>query len=506
MSIQDYKVFLKENFKVLSRHGIRDNLTIQKKNGHKVYSTIDSLVSAMMSDLNLSITEINIPELNKALDELSEVNTATESDYVSEEEIWRQYGEIVEIRGGNQLMIKKAYEGDYFTQGREGDEIDIFDAKQILAKMLSQISRKAKLPYKSKDIEKDITRELKKQLDLRKKTVFEKLRHNPKAPEDGFLHVLEGLQVENITRDLKIIKHWMWCIKRRVLGLKVYNQVFPVIVGAQGICKCLLVKRLCTPLGEFFSELELKDISEERSIANDSNQNLALLFDEMASSERASIQHLKRWVTADELTVRIMGTNDRITKEKIAQGIGTSNDDLRDILNDKTGNRRFYQVLCKRPVNSPANWVNEPEYDEGSDVWQEMWQHVDESLPDGYWSPSKDKDILEVMAASVSRNPIDLWLEDEIDWEYTYQDEQFIFKSTEVLFERYNEWLTSAKYRSGYNKENFSRHLKTFLSARDSRCIKTKQRSENQNLNGFLVPSKEGRKEQKKFKTRAVQE
>jgi len=483
-----------------------EGLTVKRRNGRIEYS-LTSLYTNLLTDFHADPAVLTMPILQDACNiVLERLNTAEQEEEraaITEEEIWDYFSEIVEFRGGNVMVLHGEFEGDYFTTKIEDEhcEIDMHSVTQIFKKIYTTLRRDYIMPYPLSIMCDDLPRRLEQQLAARKAAVMEKLKYDPEAATDGLEKLCGFLETEHPEEDVKILKHLLWNVKRKAIKGKTYDQVFPVFVGGKGIGKSVAAKWLANPIGEFFQELELKDISEERSIANDSAQNMLMLFDEMASAERASIQHLKRWVTADELTIRVMKTNNRVTKEKIAQGLGTSNDDLQDILSDKTGNRRFYQITCLRKASTKADFIGNPEYAEGSQFWLDIWRSIDENQTRGFWDPSVDQKILAVMNQSVSQNAIELFLEEYIDWTIPYTDDQFVFVRTDDIFASYKNWTKESQNRSTYTKHNFSRKLLGFLKDLDPRCVA--ERSGNKR--GYVLPSKEAAiKSTSKFATRKL--
>jgi hypothetical protein len=481
-----------------------EGLTVKKRGGRIEYN-ITELFTTLITEFHADPSSLTMQIVQNACSNIaaSLENSEAEGERaaISEEEVWNFFSEIVEFRGGNVMVLNGEFEGDYFTEVDDVCEIDMHSVTQIFKKIYTTLRREHIMPYPLAIMCDDIPRRLEQQLATRKATVMSELAYDPEAPTDGLDKLVGFLETEHPEEDVKSLKHLIWNVKRKAIKGKTYDQVFPVFVGGKGIGKSVAAKWLANPIGEFFQELELKDISEERSIANDSAQNMLMLFDEMASAERASIQHLKRWVTADELTVRVMRSNHRVTKEKIAQGLGTSNDDLQDILSDKTGNRRFYQITCQRKASQKAAFIDDPEYAEGSQFWLDIWRSIDENLTSGFWNPSVDLKILSVMSQSVSQNAIELFLEEYIDWTITYDDDQFVFVRTDDIFASYKNWTKESQNRSTYTKHNFARKLLGFLKDIDPRC----KAERSGNKRGYILPSKEAAiKKTSNFATRSM--
>lgn len=483
--------FILNNYTVLPGSYTTASSTVQKKNGRTKYSDED-LYSDLITVQKFKASELPYDVFSEALQQVDDVSelTAEEEEasakpYLEESEFWDNINEIIAFKGGNCLSVIEENDFDIFCE--EGANIDFESAKQITRKLYHSMRKEYIMPYPEAVMVADLPRKLEMQLRLRKAEVIDALVYDENAPAHHLGYLLQSLEVLNFEEDLKIMKHFIYLIKRAAMGHRIFNQVFPVIVGAKGVGKSVVVKRLLRPLKEFVSSLELKDISEERAIANDSANNMVLVFDEMASAEKSNMQMLKRWVTADELTVRTMGTNTRSTRVKIAQGIGTSNDDLQDILNDKTGNRRFFQITSQRAKDNKCEWIESEEYGEEAEAWYDIWRSVDENS-EGYWLPSDNERILEIMSSGVSKNTLELFVDESFDWTYTYSDEEFVFKSFADLFTTYKKYVQEANIRNSYQRPNFSRKIGAVFANVDPRC---KPGKGNGGTRGIMVPKKD---------------
>lgn len=221
-----------------------------------------------------------------------------------------------------------------------------------------------------------------------------------------------GAPPSGIPVSVRAIKHWMWCVKRRMLTRPVKNQLFLVITGGHGVGKSQLIHRLVEePLGFFCLRKTLQDVQEDRTIGIDSYNRGAFVFDEMAHAERTSIERLKGWVTDPKISYRPLYQNKSVTVEKRAQGIGSSNDALELIIPDYTGNRRFVPIEVRAEHNVVAWWIKDSSWAEGEDVWYRIWRGIDENSDQGYYDPDLNTDLRDLMSGRASRGIVDDFLE-----------------------------------------------------------------------------------------------
>lgn len=221
---------------------------------------------------------------------------------------------------------------------------------------------------------------------------------------DYIREIIEATIADKSTHDqyYRILKHWMWCVKRRALGLPIIYPMMIVFSGGQGVGKSTLINRLVEVFKDFvLNNCKLSNIVEERSAAIDSLK-LIWIFDEMPYADKTAIEPIKQWVTMDTIKYRPMGTNSSIEVVKRSMGIGSQNKPLGDTIQDSTGNRRFADFPVKQEKNKYIDIFNPDhkyyeDFQEQGDAWVSIWQDIDESLPRGYVDLAVDKDIMKIM-------------------------------------------------------------------------------------------------------------
>ena len=197
---------------------------------------------------------------------------------------------------------------------------------------------------------------------------------------------LIAFDVENLDDAYDLFRHWLWQVKRNACGLQTKNEIMLVLRSlTHGVGKSWSINYLTNPLNKFILHPGLNSITEERSIALDSSNNLVLNFDELAGAERTAIDGLKKWVTNPNISYRPMGTNMSQTVTKLASGIGTSNKPIAQYIKDPTGNRRFIELILR--VKKRPEITNTDEFKENGIAWISIWKNIDENLENGYYLP-----------------------------------------------------------------------------------------------------------------------
>lgn len=154
-----------------------------------------------------------------------------------------------------------------------------------------------------------------------------------------------------------IIKHYIWQVKRKAARLPVTYHLCPLLVGGQGTGKTTAVNRLNSPLATFtIKGRPVDEIIDPRNYLTLS-ENLIVFLDEMGRAKNACIDHLKTIITADSIDYRPMRTNSIVRVEQSCTFIGASNKELKNVISDITGMRRFSQLNCVQVAASDERHV-----------------------------------------------------------------------------------------------------------------------------------------------------
>lgn len=203
--------------------------------------------------------------------------------------------------------------------------------------------------------------------------------------------------------ELRVMLHWLWCVKRKFLGKEVVYHVMPVLYSLkQGNGKSTAVARLTAPLNDFVVHLSMHQLSDERCY-DALNKNYICMFDEMQGAARTDVDQLKRIITASRIDMRRLYTHNIITLDQNCMFIGASNKQVGELIVDQAM-RRFYQINCAERFDQAA--INAIDY-------VELWQHVDDSRERGYLDEEHAREELAREQARLStEDHIDTFLRD----------------------------------------------------------------------------------------------
>lgn len=140
-----------------------------------------------------------------------------------------------------------------------------------------------------------------------------------------------------------VLGHWIWCVKRKLAGLRVQEAMCPVFQGMSRSGKTTELLRLCEPLGG------LKAITTTDQLCDPRNWQLlhdhyVIVLDEMANMKPANAETLKLVITGQDLKQRVMATTTHVSVSVNASFIGTCNPPLRDVIHDTTSGARFWEI------------------------------------------------------------------------------------------------------------------------------------------------------------------
>ena len=170
-----------------------------------------------------------------------------------------------------------------------------------------------------------------------------------------------------------VVKKFIWQVKRKMVGMPVFDHIMPVLFGAQGRGKTQFIQHFIEPINENVSYPNLKEITDSR------NRQLwkrwVLIVDEMEGYERADVDALKNVITKTLVSGRVMNTHNDFNEVNSASLIGASNKTLDELIKDSTGMRRFIQL----------NWadLDEPGWAIVNGIdYLGLWKSVDETADD----------------------------------------------------------------------------------------------------------------------------
>lgn len=225
--------------------------------------------------------------------------------------------------------------------------------------------------------------------------------------------------------DLAVFKHFMWQVKRKMLGLEVYDHMFINFYGPQGVGKTTALRAwLQSYLTAecYTNSLKIKQALDPK-IFKKMGHTFVCQFDELATGDRTDIADLKQQITSHEMESRVHHTH---TSQKVSQNctfIGTSNIPLFRIFIDSTGMRRFYEIRMMKPID----WAELHKIDmttvwneidaEGRDAYEQSYLHPVRQELAVYQEGKRQKSATEEFMGELGLEPGDKRLRFKPLWE-----------------------------------------------------------------------------------------
>lgn len=203
-------------------------------------------------------------------------------------------------------------------------------------------------------------------------------------------------------REIGIMAHWMWQIKRKAIGKPVVHQVMPIIFGRQGGGKTVALEQLISPIKDFRLNLQMTSLGDERMYKGFA-ANLVILFDELQNIERTNLNTLKNQITTNTNTYRPLHTNLIVNIPMNCSFIGASNKPINENFSDSTGMRRFYQLNALQKLDWTT--INGTDY-------KALWQCIDETLDHGYLTGKILEEVQNQQTNLVNKDEFTTFLEE----------------------------------------------------------------------------------------------
>ncbi len=184
-----------------------------------------------------------------------------------------------------------------------------------------------------------------RQRDARLRALVEMLTGKPSSGTGrhlliAFLTALTGIESPI---QLAVLRHWIWNVKRSLVGLPREHDIMPVIIGEQGSGKSTAVQLLCGPLLELVTSVNVETLTDGRRTP-ELETFFVGIWDEMEGADRGDVEALKNTISCTTRSYRPMGTNLTALAVRSMSFIGTSNKSISTMIRDTTGARRFFEI------------------------------------------------------------------------------------------------------------------------------------------------------------------
>lgn len=218
---------------------------------------------------------------------------------------------------------------------------------------------------------------------------------------EEFLNILLGpIAVDQ----LSVFLHFIWQVKRKALRKEVHYHMMPVFIGETGSGKSEAIKKLLSPLHPLSAGQSLNICSDERYF-HFFSEYLVVNMDEMQRAEKTDLAGLKRTISADMLHYRVMRTHRNMSVQNNSTLIGSSNEELEDLIKDQTSIRRFYSFKTLGREELSRNWDRLNSLD-----FLKIWHSVDASADSPLLSHLGE--IRMSQETMRHKDDIELWMED----------------------------------------------------------------------------------------------
>lgn len=272
--------------------------------------------------------------------------------------------------------------------------------------------------------------------DLFNSIAYRKPKDNGEYNQELWEVVIGLITDENQKLTTATLQHFIWQVKRKILGLEVLYHLMPIPVSEQGWGKSKFIEAFLSPVG--FVTTDFNNLSDDRQISL-FQDNWILFLDEMQGAKKAEIELIKGIISATHRTARLFGTQKTVTFRQNATFIGAANKDIPDLIRD-SAMRRFYQIVFKKIEKENYDVIN------NQIEWIDLWRSVDENGPPPILKFKKELEIIQETYKEISS--LENWLN-------SLDEKTFIFNHSYTateLYSRFSEYDKAAA--NGYVKFN----------------------------------------------------
>lgn len=197
-----------------------------------------------------------------------------------------------------------------------------------------------------------------------------------------------------------IIYHWIWQVKRKMLGKEIRWPIWPHFYGAAGIGKTkTLEKMIDSAIPDFRTTTQLAKIFENTSEVKRMTEYYAWVIDELAvgksaeetadgclTNDQKSI--LKSMLTSTDIDARIYGTQNMMKRDLTFSCISSANVHFADVIFDEQTMRRYFEFTCTATKpSSEEEWTKRMYFTE---FFIDLWLDVNENIEKGYLHLGED--------------------------------------------------------------------------------------------------------------------
>jgi hypothetical protein len=260
----------------------------------------------------------------------------------------------------------------------------------------------------------------------------------------AFTTALTGQPASDI--DVHALAHFIWQIKRKILGLTVEHHLMPIVWGKGGAGKSRALELLISPIkGYVIKGLSFDKLGDDRYFKQLAD-HLLVFFDEMPKVEKASVESIKQIISESTLTGRVLYSNGHKSYPQNCTFLGTSNLSPAQLIHDPTGMRRFHYIKCADKVDRDV--VNNINY-------CELWGEVNEYRDYAYTTEVMDK-LTEVQEELRIKDSVEMFISEGFIIDNGSNEVRFRAREA---YEVYKDYCKEAGISHSLAKQSFNRLL-----------------------------------------------
>lgn len=346
--------------------------------------------------------------------------------------------------------------------------------------------------FKEADIKNIYSQNLFNANKFNKKKIIDSIRYNGIDKEDALDFIEDMASKMFIPETIKGFKninyrrlcaysimHWMWQVKRNLLDLETENEMFIIFFSKkQGTGKTTFIENLISAIGDNnIASKEPKDLIDSRE--NLILEKIVLFFDEInQEGVDKCMATIKKNITADKLTTRMLYSNSHSTIKRRFSGIAGANAEINEYFgDDDSGHRRFFEI--RLDDDKGRNHIDEMFKLKSNPIFNQLWTMVDENCQEGYINEDCEiwSELQTIQATYKKNNTVNMFFNDNshtyVSRDVMTLDELKGYAKTNKLdlkrvskTKLYNEYTTWCKEhnKACFNIDNFERELNTLRS------------------------------------------
>ena len=263
-----------------------------------------------------------------------------------------------------------------------------------------------------------------------------------------------------------IMYHWIWQVKRKMLGKDIRWPIWPHFFGAAGIGKTkTLEKMIDSAIPDFRTTTQLAKIFENTSEVKRMTEYYAWVIDELAigksaeevadgclTNDQKSI--LKSMLTSTDIDARIYGTQNMMKRDLTFSCISSANVHFADVIFDEQTMRRYFEFTCTATKpESEDEWTKRMYF---TDYFIDLWLDVNENIDKGYLLLGEDEIGKKVDAIQHQYFPTNTTV---ARWLTVYDIKPGNSPQADI-HRTYVDWCKESGYNKYKNIDNFIKELK----------------------------------------------